>query len=1171
MAENLTPQQLSAVTDRGGNLLVSAAAGSGKTKVLVDRLMSFLTDPVNPAELDEFLIITYTKAAATELRGKIAAKLSQRIAEEPGNRHLRRQMQKLYLTKISTVHAFCADILREYAYRLDLSADFRVAEETECQQMQQQVLEELLEAAYEKAAENPDIQVFLDSQGLGRDDHLVPDILLSVYHSARCHLDPEEWLRWCVRSADPENLTDASQTVWGQHLIRDLHRYLDLQIEAMEQCAAAAGAAEGMEKPAALLRDTVSQLTRLRGCETWDAISEHRALDFGRLTFGKKAADPELQARIKAVREACKTGVNKKLRQFADRSEQILRDLQAVGGAARGLASLVQAFTEGYEQCKRRRRVLDFEDLEQKTLELLLGKSRTGFTGAAAEIGSRYREVMVDEYQDSNQVQDAIFEALTRQKKNCFMVGDVKQSIYQFRLADPGIFLEKYNTFAPEEKAEPGQGRKVLLSHNFRSSGGILSAVNDVFSVCMSPAVGGLAYTEDEALREGLPHTPLGEPEVELYALQTEEDAYAEEADFAARRICELLSGSHCVRQGDVLRPIKPEDIVILLRSPGSVGADFQQALEKRGVRCSFGGDTDLLRTQEVTALRSLLQIINNPLQDIPLVAVLSSPVFGFTADDLAAIRAENLSGNLYTALQKDGCENSRRFLELLNRLRKQARLLTLTQLLELVLSLTRLDSIYGAMSDGERRTENLQAFCQTAADYEAGGNKDLDSFLVHLEAIEEKGLILSREPVAGAVTIMSIHKSKGLEFPVVFLCGLSRQFNREAARAQVLCDKELGLGLSCVDLKNRVRYPSISKRAIAVKTASDSLSEELRVLYVAMTRARDRLIMTYADKYLGSTLNDLSLRMDMSSRELMACQVSDPGQWVLLTALRRTEAGELFKLGGQPIQTESSEPAWEIHTAETAKTEEALREQAALQRPEPDEKTIRKLSESLSFTYAHSLAVQTPSKMTATQLKGRLKDQESASGAPEQQPVSRQWRKPAFAGKELRGKEYGNALHAAMQYICYGACKDLSGVTQEIRRLERDGFLSPEQARIVNCRQIAAFFATDLGKTLQESENVLREFKFSILDDGSRYSPGMGDEKVLLQGVVDCAILDAEGITVVDFKTDYVTEETLEATAGRYRTQVQVYADALARIYQKPIKEKLLYFFHLGRFVSLS
>ena len=778
MPEQLTIAQRMAVENRGGKLLVSAAAGSGKTKVLVDRLISYLTDPKAPANMEDFLIITYTKAAAAELRRKISDKITSYIAEHPENHHMQQQIQRLYMAKICTVHSFCADILREYAYKLDISGDFRIAEENECVEMMQLVLERVLDEAYTTRMDDPYFKAFVETQGLSRDDRQVPEIILHVYSNALCHINPDHWLDQCIHAYDNADIEDVGETIWGQYLIADLKVFLSRQISSLENCIHAAQEVSGLEKPVTLLSETVNSLKSLKQCETWDEIVHHPAIAFGNLTFKKEHRDTILADQIRAIRNNCKENLLKKQKVFCANSKIILEQLRESTEAAIGLVALVKEFRAQYDQLKRIRRVLDFSDIEQKTLDLFLGKNRSGITTAAKEVSARFREVLIDEYQDSNGVQDAIFSAITAERQNCFMVGDVKQSIYQFRLADPGIFLEKYNSYVPAQNAKPGEGRKVMLSNNFRSSKGIIEAVNDVFSLCMSPAVGGLEYGSDEQLYEGLPHVTLPDPEVELYGIDVQEDTYREEALYVAQHIQTLLDGNHYVRSGEELRPVTPDDIVILLRSPGSVGGEFRFALEELGITCTLNNDIDLLQTPEVNALRSILQIIHNPLQDIPLVCALSSPVFGFSADDLARIRANQKYSEFYYALTNDAADNSVCFINTLNTLRKNARFLSITQLIHKIFTETNMLNIYAAMEMGDTCVQNLHNFCQTAADFEQTGRKELSHFLDYLSTMDAKGLSVTGNVPSGAIRIMSIHKSKGLEFPVVFLCGLSRTFN---------------------------------------------------------------------------------------------------------------------------------------------------------------------------------------------------------------------------------------------------------------------------------------------------------------------------------------------------------------------------------------------------------
>jgi ATP-dependent helicase/nuclease subunit A len=454
------------------------------------------------------------------------------------------------------------------------------------------------------------------------------------------------------------------------------------------------------------------------------------------------------------------------------------------------------------------------------------------------------------------------------------------------------------------------------------------------------------------------------------------------------------------------------------------------------------------------------------------------------------------------------------------------------------------------------------------AAEHEAAGQGDLGRFLAFLDNMEKKGLIAAgQEGSIGAVTLMSIHKSKGLEFPVVFVSGLSRSFNQESLRAQVLCDQELGLGLSAVDEGMRVRYPTIAKRAIMVKTAADSLSEEMRVLYVALTRARDRLIMTYAAGNLESDIASLVQRMGVGKRELMCRDVVCPGEWVLIAALHRTEAGELFQLGGNPQIGKVSQSPWRISVTAQAENSSVVAQSSEQQEQIP-ENLVKRIKAGLEFSYPYMHATTAPSKQTATQRKGRHKDAETAENAPKRETLH--WRKPSFVKAGMEATAYGTAVHSCMQHIDYGACIDEAAVKFEVERLVMAGILSKEQGEIIPVSQIAAFFQTVLGKKLQSGSEVLREFKFSILEDGVNYEEALAGEQILLQGVVDCALVEDDGITVVDFKTDYVTEEGLSNLVERYRPQVDTYGDALSRIFQQPIKAKFLYLFHLDRLVAI-
>ena len=1159
MQEQLTPQQYAAVTNRGGRLLVSAAAGSGKTKVLVERLMGYMTDPADPANVDDFLIITYTKAAAAELRSKIASKLTEKLAQNPENRHLQRQMQRLYLANISTIHSFCMDVIRQYAYRLNISPDFRMADDLETDELKLRIADRVLEQFYQES--DSDFIRFADTQDYGRNDSNLSQIIIDLYNKAQCHVNPDRWLAFCVDSFRTENVSDAGKTVWGEYLICDLKQRLKMHIDAFSNCIRQAAQSGNMEGPVKLFSDNLEQLESLYYSQTWDEIVAKNKIDYGRLIF-KGKYDEDLALQLKAIRESCKKDLESRLRLFSDTSAQIMEDVAGALPAAVGLVKAVRRFTELYRDAKNSRRIVDYSDLEHMTLDLLVGKDRGAPTALAREIGDRFREVMVDEYQDCNEVQDRLFMALTEQKHNCFMVGDVKQSIYQFRLADPGIFLSKYKSYSTAETAGEKEGRRVMLTSNFRSSGGVIEAVNCVFSTCMSEIVGGLDYDEAEALSEGIPHVDIPDPEVSLYTISASDDANREEAAFVASEVEKLLDGKHMVRQNDVLRPASADDIVILLRSPGTVAETYRTALEHRGIRCSSGSGVDILQTEEIMILHAILQIIDNPLQDIPMTAVLSSRVFGFTADDLARLRAENKNEAVFHSLLCAKDEKSVRFVALLNRLRKDARLYTPSELIDHVIRQTDYDSIYSAMPDGPARLDNIRLFCRYASEIEGFGTADLGRFLRFLENAALKGVLTGGESSDGCVRIMSIHKSKGLEFPIVFLCGLSKQFNTSDSTQPVLLDTDMGLGLYCEDADRRIKYATIARHAIRAKILANNLSEELRVLYVAMTRARDRLIMTYSSARLDSHILDMKCRVMLSPPELMASGAKSAGDWVLISALHRPESKVLT---GEQYNAEK--PAWNMASASGDVTDASAADvNSAVECTTQEELSL--MRQSLRFRYPFAPATQMPSKQTATQLKGRQKDQEASELTGTNN--KKYFRKPSFVSDSTDPRRYGISVHTLLQYIDYRAISDPGSVTEEIERLCAEGLITPRQGEMIDTEAIAYFFSTPFGSRLKNSDHVLREFKFSILDDASRYGSGVEDEKILLQGVVDCAIIEPDGIEIVDFKSDKVTEDSVLTVAEKYRVQVKTYAHALSRIYSLPIKSAQLYFLQLRKIVSV-
>ena len=1184
MAEfSLTPQQQAAVESEGGTLLVSAAAGSGKTKVLVDRLLRYVCREDDPCHIDEFLIITYTRAAAAELRGKIAAALQKRLARDPGNRHLQRQMHRIYLAQISTVHAFCAELLRRYAYSADLPVDFRVAEENACSDLRAFAMEKTLESAYAELEQHPDVRCFIDTLGSGRNDKRVAELIGQTYDKANCQLDPDAWMDQCL-AQDDGRTASIGDTMWGRILLDHFHSTVESLIQLLQTALTqmtADAALHAKYQPA--FQADLDQLTVLAAARTWDEICAQLPLEFVRSKPAPKDCDAALKERMQAARREEKAALERAVEVFSAPAGEIMEQQSRCAQAISGLFFLTRQFARRYRQEKRQRKWMDFSDLEHETRRLLCRPNGQP-TEIAREVSRRYRQIMVDEYQDSNRLQDSIFFAISQAGRNVFLVGDVKQSIYRFRLADPTIFLEKYQAYPDADQAQDGAPRKVLLSQNFRSRDQILEAVNDICRLCMSREVGDVEYNDQEALRFGRIGADPPQQAVELHciSLRYEQEEHPDkrdaEAAFVAQRIARLLEEENYVPEGDSLRRVEPGDIVILLSTLRTAAGSYVRALKQRGIPVSYEQDGNLLETIEVSSVLSLLQVIDNPHQDIPLYAALASPLLGFTADEIARARVGRRRGDLYDCLRAygDRDEKTADFLARLQQLRALAARLPADQLLAELYRELDAEAVFGAMDQGKVRAGNLREFLLLAVNAAQNGNAPLHKFLRQIEKRAEQGIPARKSAQAGGcVRIMSIHKSKGLEFPVVILAGLSQQFNAQDLTKSVLLHPELGAATDVVDLAQRVRYPSAAKKAMIQKLHQEMVSEQMRVLYVALTRARDMLIMTYAEAALYKQLEKMAQLLDVLPPVQLASRAGRLGHWVLMCAMQRIEAGELFAVAGRPERLQTSRYPWKICLHEGEDVLRAL-EEKSFQTPLTRETaafsvTARELQDWMSFRYGRQELAQVPSKITATQLKGRYLDSEVEDGSSGSLPAP-QFRKAVFrAGAQpLRPAQIGTATHLAMQFIRYERCATLAGTQQEIQRLLSEEYLTPEQAAVVSAQKITELFTSELGQRILGAEECLREFKFSILVDAGGYFPGAAGEQIMLQGVTDCCLLEPDGITVIDFKTDRVTQATQEQSAIYYKGQLDAYAKALEEIFHKPVREKILYFFATGQAVSV-
>ncbi len=1182
----LTEQQHAAVFDRGGSLLVSAAAGSGKTKVLVERVFSYLTQ--ERANVDDFLIITYTRAAAAELRARLASELAARVAETPEDRHLRRQMFRVYQADIKTVDGFCASLLREHIHLLEpvdgrcLTPDFRVLDEAEAQLLRERALERTMETFYQDI-ENGDEEAaqLAGTLGAGRDDRALTALVLELHSKIQSHPYPEKWLRAAAESWRqlPSSLADSD---YGRTVMEDTVRralfwagQLERAVAAMEDCEPVykANAAQFLAAAAELRRyEQASQ-------EGWDAMGRVQPV-LQRAGTVKNGENDEAKAAAKAVREKYKKAKEEMTAPYLVTEREHLEDLQAAAPSMLALLRLTERFSQRYQAEKVRRNAMDFSDQEHYAVTLLCGQDDEP-TDLARQVSQRYQEIMVDEYQDTNEVQDCIFRAISRAGRNLFTVGDVKQSIYRFRLADPTIFMGKYRQFADAADAEEGQPRRMVLSRNFRSRGEVLEATNFVFSDIMSQEMGEMDYTDQEKLYFGAAYyTPAAGRETELHVVSVEDtpdqalDRTEAEARFTARRIRQLLDEKFPVQAGEgAMRPVRPEDIVILMRSPRSRMQTFTRALAREGIPCGSGESEDFFSAMEIAVTVSLLEIVDNPRQDVPLIGVLRSPLVGLSPNQLAAIRAVLPEGDYYDALCQDESNAAREFLTLLNELRQAAREMPADDLLWYIYDRCHVMAIFGAMEDGAMRQARLTALYDYARQLVQSGKAGLFDFISHLRQLLENGdaPTLGTAQAAEGVQIMSIHRSKGLEFPVVILADLQRSFNRQDLNRPVLVHPELGLGTDRVDRERHIRYATISKEALALRLEREAKAEEMRILYVAMTRAREKLILIDCRKGMEKKLRDLTAMTGIPVPPEAVADADSPGEWVLLSLLHTTQAAALHGMAGvRPEALTQAPDSWSIRlwheNGEASGTAVEDAEEAGVPQDftEPDRAA-------LDFVYPHAAVTTVPTKITATQLKGRELDQEVAEGAGTVRRPSEP-EKPRFL-QEIHGlsaAERGTAIHLVMQYLPMDTAAEEQSVAAQVQALEQRRLLTPAQAEAVDKRAIAAFLRSPLADRIRGAEQVWREYRFALLMPAERYAGGAEGEEMLLQGVADCVFRKDGALTVVDFKTDRVTAEEAPARAEIYRGQLQAYSDALSRIMEMPVERRVLYFFQCGQEISL-
>ncbi|MCI8553440.1 MAG: helicase-exonuclease AddAB subunit AddA [Clostridiales bacterium] len=1178
-----TPEQLRCIEARGGTVLVSAAAGSGKTSVLVARLVGLITDPVNPVDVDRLLVVTFTRAAAAEMKRRIAEELARLLAANPSSRRLRRQQMLLPRAAIGTVHSFCSGLLREHFQQLDLSPRFRVGEESETALLRQESLAEVLEELY--IEREPAFLELSEVLGGGRDDRRLTAAVRRLYDFIQSHPWPDEWLKEKERLFWQEGPLE--QTGWAREVTGQVRRSLLACVSLLGRAAALADGEPKMAAaygPALRAAQTfLASAARELDIRDWDgqlALAQGLPAGFGRLGALRQYEDEPRKRRVAALWDEAKRQVKRLPELFCGNEAQCREDMAVTGREIAALFEVTRRYAARFAEKKKRRRLVDFNDLEHMALRLLVerdAEGRPSRTPLAIELAERYEQVLVDEYQDTNAAQDALFGALSREESNLFFVGDVKQSIYGFRQAMPELFIRRRERYTEWEGQEaPAFPAAVTLGHNFRSRREVTDAVNFVFGQLMRKEAGGIDYERKEELLPAAVYPPLAGCETELILVdggtrEEGDDRDRAEARVVASRICTLMERFR------ETRPLAWGDICVLLRSKSAHAPAWVDELNRCGVPAWTAASGGFFDAPEVAAALSLLRSIDNPTQDIPLLSALVSPVAGFEPDELAKLRLFRRDGALYSVLGRyvrQGPEETlrdrcRAVLTLLDRFRTLAATLPADRLIYRLYEETGLTAAARAGRHGGRRLANLRLLHEYARRFEQGGFRGLSSFMRYIDRLEQQGAGLSpAAPVgaADAVQVMSIHNSKGLEFPIVFLAGLGGQFNDESTRSDLLLHPEAGAGLVRREPDTGRQYNTLPRQGVALAIRRSERAEELRVLYVAMTRAREKLylVMTLRDPAAGLTRLAASLPADGEETALPAAltlSAHSMGEWLLTAALRHPSGALLRRLAeAEDLPLLPAEEPWRMEVVPSPPAEEP--EKLGSEPAAADPALVRRLTERIAWRYPQAALTRIPSKLAASELSRRRSVGEHIAS-----------RRPAFLSESgLTPAERGTALHTFMQFADYAAAA--VAPEQERDRLVAGGFLTEQQGASLPFSRIRAFFGGELYRRMQRSPALRREAPFTVALPAKALAGQAEDslppgETVVVQGIADCVFEEEGGLVIVDYKTDQVKTEA-ELTA-RYRDQLRVYAFALAQTYALPVRECLLYAFALSRTVLVE
>ena len=1192
MANKWTNEQLSAITQKGNNILVAAAAGSGKTTVLVERIIrKIINDNV---DIDKILVVTFTNAAASEMRERILTALYKQIDEDPLNKRLRKQIVLLNKASICTIDAFCLDIIRNNFFEIGASSNFRIADNTELELLKQEAIEETFEELY---LENDDeFNKLIELYAGYKDDENLKNIILKIHNYIQSAPFPEDWLEEQIEKFNMSNIEDFSQTEWGKIILKNFRDEVLNSIQILESSKHQLDMITELSKFSLVVADDINQLKFLeQNWDNWERAHEiANNLKFKTWPTDKKVVS-NLKEETKKARDNVKKRISKAVSQtFIYNTEEAVEDINAMYPILKKIKDVTLKFMEKFSEKKSNKNIMDFSDIEHYALKILLKKDENGIyqkTEVAKKYEEKFNEIAIDEYQDSNLVQEYILTSISNEK-NIFMVGDVKQSIYRFRQAKPELFLDKYQKYG----LEPNEyGQKIKLFKNFRSRENILDTTNLIFSDIMSADFGEIEYDESEYLNLGATYEEptenvefAGKTELDIIDLKKEENEDGEEieednssellekteieAKFVANRIQKLIKSKYQVYDRKTgYRDITYKDIVILLRATSNTANVFEKELLNLNIPVFSDQAENYLESIEIRTITSLLKIIDNPYRDIPLVTVMRSIIGDFTDNELIEIRLTQNEGYFYDSLKEakaspkiDGKlkEKVINFLDKLNKWREEERYLPLNEFIQKIYEETDYYNYVRLMPNGQVRKANLKMLLDRAKDYEKISFKGLFNFIRYLEKVKSSNSDLSSAKVIGenenVVRIMSIHKSKGLEFPVAIISRTDKKFNQKDLNESILLHQDIGFGMQYINYDRKIEYTTATKEAIKIKTKEESIAEEMRILYVALTRAKEKLIITGVENDFTKSIEQKKELLEIYEKENYKIN-----HLVLKKYLSYLEWIELVYLNHQDIENQIT--LNKIAKKDVLKAEENQEEQEKRNIELPEKIDYEKINEILNWQYKYKEMTNIQSKMSVTKIK-ELKNNETQK----QQHIEI---KPKFMldKTKVSSAERGTITHLILQKLDFTKEYSKEELAQFVNNLCTKNIITQIQKDSIDIEKIYQIINTQFIKNLKNAKEIKKETPFYTYINTKEIYNTQNSENILVQGIIDLYYINQQNeVILVDYKTDYV-ESSGEELIDKYKVQLEIYKKALEESLKEKVKHVYIYSIYLNKEIEIT